>query len=419
MPTLRQKFILAANTNSGLGNTLSWSQSKLPYIISLRPLRQLYMFSNIRFLLKDFSQPTAFDLANGDLAPLLHNFPHLGTVASATKAFDRYIAPAELALSSRNSYWPFWNFVIAWALAKRATHLLWPMANNTLSAITWDAIRLGASVQQVTFLWSAIQFQHRRYQQPCPASQPHQLSRMRKALASLHGQPAALKIPISRDHLKRLLLAPKHDLIFLRNALTTIISTITCLHPVEAASVQVCDLLFDHDLPSGPQYHHTMALNLLRTKNDQFRKGHFPRIGKAHNPALDVITQLKSYLRRANLHISAKCTKLSKPGATCKACPYVFSKTSRNSPHQITGIKAYPKLIVQFVTRSLRHINIDTKRITGVSLRKGGISVATEAGVPDAILWMQTGHAQDRAARRYITLNSPTLLLDTWKAFRF
>ena len=47
----------------------------------------------------------------------------------------------------------------------------------------------------------------------------------------------------------------------------------------------------------------------------------------------------------------------------------------------------------------------------------GGLSTVIEASVPEHILWMQSGHAQDKAARVYVTLNSPVLLFKTWEAF--
>ena len=48
------------------------------------------------------------------------------------------------------------------------------------------------------------------------------------------------------------------------------------------------------------------------------------------------------------------------------------------------------------------------------------VTVATEAGVPEHILWtrMQSGHAQDRAPRHYVRLTNPDRLYDTWRAFR-
>ena len=49
----------------------------------------------------------------------------------------------------------------------------------------------------------------------------------------------------------------------------------------------------------------------------------------------------------------------------------------------------------------------------------GGLTIAKEAGVPESnILWMQSGHAQDRAARRCVRLTNPDRLYDTWRAFR-
>ena len=47
----------------------------------------------------------------------------------------------------------------------------------------------------------------------------------------------------------------------------------------------------------------------------------------------------------------------------------------------------------------------------------GCLTVAIEAGVPKHILWMQSGNAQDRAARRYVRLTNPDRLYDTWWAF--
>ena len=71
------------------------------------------------------------------------------------------------------------------------------------------------------------------------------------------------------------------------------------------------------------------------------------------------------------------------------------------------------------IVRGLRHVGYDTALFSGISARKGGLSTAIEAGVPEHILWMQSGHAQDVAARRYLQLGSPTLLYRTLEAFGF
>ena len=70
------------------------------------------------------------------------------------------------------------------------------------------------------------------------------------------------------------------------------------------------------------------------------------------------------------------------------------------------------------VVRALGLVGYNTDLFSGISARRGGLSTAIEAGVPEAILWMQSWHAQDVAARRYIRLGNPRLLYRTWDAFR-
>ncbi len=53
-----------------------------------------------------------------------------------------------------------------------------------------------------------------------------------------------------------------------------------------------------------------------------------------------------------------------------------------------------------------------------ISARRGGFFTAIEAGVPEAILWMQSGHEPDVAARLYVQLRRPKLLFRTGEAFR-
>jgi hypothetical protein len=69
------------------------------------------------------------------------------------------------------------------------------------------------------------------------------------------------------------------------------------------------------------------------------------------------------------------------------------------------------------IVRGLGHVGFDTALFSGISARRGGLSTAIEAGVPECILWMQSGHAQDAAARRYVRLQSPALLYQTWESF--
>ena len=70
------------------------------------------------------------------------------------------------------------------------------------------------------------------------------------------------------------------------------------------------------------------------------------------------------------------------------------------------------------VTSALSTIGVDSSSFTGASCRMGGLTVASEAGVPESILWRQSGHAQTVAARGYVCLTNPDRFYDTWRSFR-
>ena len=59
------------------------------------------------------------------------------------------------------------------------------------------------------------------------------------------------------------------------------------------------------------------------------------------------------------------------------------------------------------VTCALCTIGVNPSSFTGDSCRQGGLTIASEASVPESIMWMQRGHAQSMAARRYVRLTDP------------
>ncbi len=77
-----------------------------------------------------------------------------------------------------------------------------------------------------------------------------------------------------------------------------------------------------------------------------------------------------------------------------------------------------PACVSTMVFAALCMTGVDPISFSGVCCRMGSLTVATEAGVPDNIPWMQSGHAQDHAARRYARFTNPGRLYDTWDTFR-
>jgi hypothetical protein len=68
------------------------------------------------------------------------------------------------------------------------------------------------------------------------------------------------------------------------------------------------------------------------------------------------------------------------------------------------------------VLNALQMIGVDTKHYSGLSMRRGGISAALAARVPEPILFLQSGHGSNCAARNYMVPKNPNVLYETYLA---
>ncbi len=203
-----------------------------------------------------------------------------------------------------------------------------------------------------------------------------------------------------------------------KNAVNTL--TIGCMRPAEGSAALTCELVFDSDYNAGlRQYKGCATLQCLMRKNDQERKGHQMRFGT--DPQLDLLFQLGLFMDIAGTRPRTNCN--GRPNKRCTVCPPLFPKLTRG-PGGTWVVAANPSptpaLVSSMVTvtTALRTIGVHSSAFSGVSCRMGGLTVAAEAGVPESIMWMQSGHAQSMAARRYVHLTDPDRLYDTWRAFR-
>ena len=58
----------------------------------------------------------------------------------------------------------------------------------------------------------------------------------------------------------------------------------------------------------------------------------------------------------------------------------------------------------------------DAQNFSGKSMRLGGLSIAINAGVPEPILYLQSGHCKAKVARGYMIPDDPSILYDTGRA---
>ena len=134
-------------------------------------------------------------------------------------------------------------------------------------------------------------------------------------------------------------------------------------------------------------------------------RGHFPGFGRARDPELDIVAQLRNWLNDRGLRVQRDCTKRRRPADRCPTCRPLFQPRRHGKPAagssppttlsprrwRVTPSDAQPAR--QAATRNA---------FSGTLARKGGRSTAIEAGVKEVILY-----PQDRAARRYMQPRDP------------
>jgi hypothetical protein len=273
----------------------------------------------------------------------------------------------------------------------------------------------GVPSSQTELVWKSVQARHRQFQLRQPLCEANQYSSWVKLLGSFRGRPLALKLPIQKATVRWLLAWRPTALAAHRARLLTAVATLACLRVNEVARLQVCDLWFDYLASYGiPGFEGTCSVHTDRRKNDTVRKGHYPALGRSKDPALDIVAQLRTWLRVAGLAVHSACAKRARPAARCPVCPPLFPLT-RCAPGGVTVATDRPcsrQQASDWIRWAVSQAGGDSSRFSGISARKGGISTAIEAKVDEAILYLQSGHGQVLPARAYMHLTSPDRFLE-------
>ena len=285
---------------------------------------------------------------------------------------------------------------------------LLPMSMDTLKAITQELLMMGCATGTIRNVWSAIEDRSRRFGYSLPLRIEGDFSRMARAVGSVRGQPSRLIFPIGTHHVRDLLELAGLTLTQRRDVFITVVGTTACLRVGEVSNIQICDCKFGHDAAWSPVYQGTMALRVYKRKQDQVRKGLYPRIGRA------VTTRLEAFVEELGLEVSDECTKDRSPGARCRSCPPLFPRTVTGGPSPKPVSR---QQVTKAVINSLKLLDVDTKHFSGLSMRRGGISAGLAARVPEPILFLQSGHGSNCAARSYMVPRDPSVLFETYNAF--
>ena len=404
-----------------------WTTSVIPTLANAETLLQgavTAQCQHSRLALRNNSDNSPLDTTHGHYGPVMAVLARETptSLAAMSQAFADMIIPLGTAKGTRLKAWRNWRTVLTWGAGRHSLGLILPMSTSALQAMLWDFTAMGASRATLKSIVDAVITRHRDARLPSPVEGHLSYFRLTRCLGRLLGTQHPHKLAITRDMVVALLrYRPKNALEF-RNKLALCTATLGCMRPCEAARATSCCLEFDSDFKKGlPQFKGCSTLVTILRKQDQERKGHWMRFGKSVHPELDINFQLGLFMDTVHSRPRTHCDSESLRGKRCLTCLPLFPKLVKcpDGSYKIhSSPEPSPALFSSMVVAALRMIGVDSSAFSGVCCRMGGLTVATEAGVPENILWMQSGHAQDRAARRYVRLTNPDRLYDTWRAFR-
>lgn len=414
---LRQavKEMVAFNVMPATLWAMIWSASGYPTILNVWILRAEAAFwtlgdQKMEHLLGDTSGQTPVEAGDGHF-PAVRAQPREGRLLSSaqlTAIFEESIMPAALAQGTRAGYFSYWRLVLTWGVAHGEVDKLLPMSLDTLKAITQELLMVGCATGTIRNVWSAIEDRSRHYGYPMPLGVEGDFSRMARAVGSVRGEPSRLIFPVGIHHVKDLLELAGLTLTQRRDVFITVLGTVACLRVGEVSNIQICDCKFGHDAAWSPVYAGTMALLVYKRKQDQVRKGLYPRVGRA------VTNRIQAFAEELQLEVSDECSKDRAPGARCRACPPLFPRAFTASGRSKPVSR---QQVTKAVINSLKLLDVDTKHFSGISMRRGGISAGLMARVPEPILFLQSGHGSNCAARNYMVPRDPRILFETYDAF--
>ena len=441
------KALVLVNIGSDGAAAVRWRQrTTLPTVELLDPLRVVFIRQQlppayVDRVFRSESGLVALEQCKGAWRPVLDSLvssaPEDESLASLAAAFRSEVEPLSRVRDTRCKHETAWNAVVTWAVARDGADQLLPMSVDTLYALLWDALSVGGSLSVLKGLVNAVQARHKFFELTPPVSSPGGYTRLTKALSRFQGTQRRHVFPIHRDLVVRMLLyePPDHaggacpgpagkcrecwkSLVAWRNALCCVGHTIGCMRPDEGHNTQLCDWWPEYDaLASYAQFVGGAVLNVIQ-KNDARRHGAHKRFGKSQHPALDFVAQMREFQQFAGLQVHTQCKKRAHPAEHCPVCPPLWPRTLRGGISFDLHTSPTSQMVSSWIVEALGEAGVDTSMFSGVCARRGGLSTAIEAGVPEVITWMQSCHAQDVAARLYVELRSQAHYYSTWAAFK-
>ena len=373
--------------------------------------------AGLQWLFADESAKTEVEKCQGRMPGVSRPIGAPGGIFSAGELaaiFNSQILPAKLEHSSRKSYWGTWKQVLTWGLAHGLMDKLLPMDLEDMKAMIMEMMMVGLAAGSIKNVMSCVESRHRQFGLTPPLVQAKAFARLFKAVASVTGTPSRLRFPIGTHHLLKMMALEGKSRLERRAVLVVCVGTACISRVDEMAALQLCDLLWDHDAAFHDSLLATLAIRIIRRKQDCHRFGLYVRL-----PAGVLVEMLRSFVRDMGLRLDPRCTKNSIRGARCPYCDPVWPKTvvgrtKASGAGQLEGMSR--QQISNTVKVALESIGVDARHYSGISIRRGGVTVAVQAKIQPAILHLQSGHGTATSSTGYVDPLDPRELYQTGAA---
>ena len=403
-----------------------WSKAHIPTLASPTQAKDyLLRFlppAAVHEILDDAPGLTPFEAADGQPLSIMPAALPGSRGATFADAFRAWVVPAALGPQTRARYDGAWHTVVSYAIAHDMLHLLWPTRPELLESLLFFGIAIEMQAASLLRLLTSVRARHSAADLPMALS-PMAVSRWRRALR--HGiarPPSRIYRPCTVQHIHAILRLSCNNLEDLRDKVLCAGGQTLGPRPSELIRVDVCDFLRAQGAdPAG-----TVRVRFWRRKNDLARRGHFPRLGRARRAELDVVAWFQAYMDRAGLKIHPQCSKTARPHAPCQACGLLFRRLDASgrpfAAGDSRGLLSTMDL-TNIVRKMMAKLGEDPSDFRARSLRQGCVTAGFEAGLPEYLVYLQTGHrglggpAAVPAGRRYALLNDLRAVFAMWNVF--
>ena len=386
-----QAALVAKDRTCDILQNATWSTAFSPTLASVEGLRpMLPRHLHDRFL-KPPAGKTDFEIAEGRPLTFLQSSvaPAMAGLAAKARLFRDQVLPATQEVLTRKGNFGAWRTFLTFLLIEGALLAAMPATEDAVQAFFMHLVLTGYSGARLTSFAEAIIDRHYLYAVQ-PQVPPERIRWWATAATKRLGLPQSEKFPVLATHIRAFLRIPRTSLRMLRDVTMLCVGTICALRSSELLKLDVCDVL------DGIDGKGTMGILLWKRKNDGHKRGLYPRIGQAKDASLCVIALVRTYLRRTGLTVSPKCTKGTYRRSPCDECGRLFRNTTAGGSRMEET--ASPRHGVSSGTlrnalkTALASIGVEPSKYSPVSLRKGGVSTALAAGIPEDLRKLQSGH---------------------------